>query len=178
MPNIKVAEVLGGGVANVDKKEVADRTQADTNFLHGDGVFPVRDANGLLNAENAKVQAQSPAAMAVDVLDGLALVDGFTLGNRTVGGSVAASVAVTAADPTNPRIDIVVVSPPDNGSGNRVNSGEFKNATFEVIAGTPAATPVAPSAPDGKILLAKVTVGAGATTITDADIKRLSLRHR
>jgi hypothetical protein len=65
------------------------------------------------------------------------------------------ALAVTAADATNPRIDIVYV----NSSG-----------VIAYLAGTAAASPSAPSVPTGGQELAKITVAANATTVVAANI--------
>lgn len=65
------------------------------------------------------------------------------------------ALAVTDADATNPRIDIVYV----NLSG-----------VISYLAGTPASTPSQPSTPAGGQLLATILVTAGKTSILTADI--------
>lgn len=65
------------------------------------------------------------------------------------------ALAVTTADATNPRIDIVYV----NSLG-----------VIAYLAGTPGATPVQPSTPAGGQLLASILVTAGKTSILTADI--------
>jgi hypothetical protein len=80
---------------------------------------------------------------------------------RSTGAVVAvaannAVVTLTAADATNGRLDLVVA---DTTSG-----------VVTAVAGTPAATPVLPSTPAGKVALARVTVAANATGIANAAI--------
>lgn len=65
----------------------------------------------------------------------------------------AGNVTVTTADATNPRLDLVVVN----------NAG-----TKSVVAGTAAATPIAPELPADSVLLARVQVPAAVTAITAA----------
>ena len=69
--------------------------------------------------------------------------------------SATATLAVTAAYATNPRIDIVYVA---------------SNGTVTYLAGTAAATPVQPTTPAGGMLLATILVTAGKTSILTADI--------
>jgi hypothetical protein len=70
------------------------------------------------------------------------------------------ALAITAANITNPRKDIVYVS---------------STGIISYLAGTAAASPVAPNVPAGGLLLAEISVAANATTIVSADItdKRL-----
>ncbi len=91
-----------------------------------------------------------------------------------------------AADTTNPRIDIVVCqyNTQQTNSVTRTFENTSTNSTytqnvnlytsdyysFNVIHGTPAATPTAPSVPSGWFLVATVAVPANATVITSSDI--------
>lgn len=75
--------------------------------------------------------------------------------------------SVAAGDPTNPRIDSVFVK--------HQFSAANSPAVIEVLAGTPAASPVPPTPPvDGfsRVLLANITVPATATEITNAEISQ------
>lgn len=86
----------------------------------------------------------------------------------TAGGYVStlpslATLSVQTADPSNPRIDIVVAFVSDVGS-----SSSF--GAVEIITGTAAATPVAPSAPANSIILGQLTIPAGTTVITSGMI--------
>lgn len=73
--------------------------------------------------------------------------------------------SITAADATNPRVDIVYVRVNDNvqdGSG-------FTNGEVGYLAGTPAATPSAPATPARAMVLATISVpkvGAGAPAVS------------
>lgn len=68
----------------------------------------------------------------------------------------AGNVTITAANATNPRIDLVVV-----------NSSGVKS----VVAGTPAVVPTQPALPALSVALAQVFVPANDTTISTAQIK-------
>jgi hypothetical protein len=72
---------------------------------------------------------------------------------------------IAAADVTNPRLDIVIaqIHDPAYGAGDNLWS-------FQVIAGTPAGSPVAPAVPNSALLLATVSVPANDTTITNDQI--------
>jgi hypothetical protein len=75
------------------------------------------------------------------------------------------NVAIAAADPTNPRIDLVCAYVQD-----AQYSGSNNQGVIGVITGTAAASPVAPSAPASAVVLAQVAVAAGATSITTGDV--------
>lgn len=70
-----------------------------------------------------------------------------------------ATLTVQTADPTNPRIDIIVAMVVDNGDNTSYGA-------VEIITGVAAATPSAPSAPANSITLARISVPAGAASIT------------
>lgn len=74
-----------------------------------------------------------------------------------------ATLTVATADPTNPRIDNVIVQITDVGSG---------SSTYVVTlqTGTPAASPVAPTPPANALLLAQIAVAAGAVSIVSGNI--------
>lgn len=74
--------------------------------------------------------------------------------------------AVTAADATNPRIDILYIQVNDSSAGD--GSG-LLSAPASYLAGTAAGTPVAPTLPARSLLVATISVpksGAGSPTVT------------
>ncbi len=73
------------------------------------------------------------------------------------------TVAVSAGDPSNPRIDRVWIKAGDLTQGDSNNQ-----VTVGVTQGTPAASPVAPSAPAGCVRLMDMRVPAGATSTQSA----------
>ena len=80
----------------------------------------------------------------------LAIAKATYLQNRTLLGSVAANVTITAADATNPRIDLIVFT-----------TGQV----LAVRAGTPAANPKPPARTSGDVGLWAVWVPANDTVI-------------
>ena len=74
-------------------------------------------------------------------------------------------LTIAAANPSNPRIDLVCATVSDS-----YYTGTSNTVAFSVITGTPAASPVAPTLPANSISLATVTVGAGVTQILTANI--------
>lgn len=75
------------------------------------------------------------------------------------------NLVISAANPTNPRIDLVCASTQD-----AQYSGSNNQAILQVITGTPAASPSPPSSPANTVVLAQVLVPANATSITTGDI--------
>lgn len=123
---------------------------------------------GIIGSSSLAVTQNSPAGMSVRVAAGWAAIIGTTQAN--MGAYVAyndaqTTLTVTTADPTNPRIDLVCVTVRD-----AYYTGAFNDVIFQVIAGTPAGSPVAPTLPANSISLATLAVGAGVTSITTANI--------
>jgi hypothetical protein len=106
--------------------------------------------------------------MNVYVADGWAAIVGTTqadMGTYVAYNDASVLLTITAANPTNPRIDLICMTVNDS-----YYSGVLDNVVFQVIAGTPAATPVAPSLPANSISLATVYVASGALSITSGNI--------
>ena len=123
---------------------------------------------GIIGSSSLAVTPNSPAGMSVRVATGWCAIVGTTQSNMgvyTVFNDATDTLTVTTADPTNPRIDRVVVTVRD-----AYYSGAYNDVIFQVIAGTPAGSPVAPSTPDNSISLATIAVGAGVTQINAGNI--------
>ena len=123
---------------------------------------------GIINASSLEVTQNAPAGMSVRVALGWAAIVGTTQANMgTYVGYNDATVVlgVTTADPTNPRIDRVCMTVND-----AYYTGASNNVVLQVVAGTPAGSPVAPATPANSISLATVAVAAGATALTTANI--------
>jgi hypothetical protein len=96
------------------------------------------------------------AGLSVNVTAGRGWVEG-----AMYEAPVATNLALAAADPTNPRLDRVVI---------RVTGGV---PAYAVVTGTPAATPVAPSVASNEVAVGTVRVNAAAVvpgSITDGRI--------
>lgn len=120
---------------------------------------------GLLqNANRMAVQASS--GMNITIGPGAAVIPsaaGVTDGAYRAYNNQSRTLTVPASDPTNPRIDIVVVGVNDLGTSS--------STTFiEIVTGTPAPSPSAPATPSNTVLLANVAVGAGVTSIASGNI--------
>jgi hypothetical protein len=123
---------------------------------------------GIIKSDSLAVTQNSPVGLSVRVASGWAAVVGTIQANMGtyVGYNDATTVlSITAADVTNPRIDLVCLTVNDS-----YYTGALDNAILQVVAGTPAGSPVAPTLPANSISLATVAVGAGATSITNANI--------
>jgi len=106
--------------------------------------------------------------MSVDIATGRCFVAGdentyqglYFCDNRGV-----TNLAVSASDPTNDRIDLVVA---------KVEDSDYSGATdawsLAIVEGTPSGSPSAPSLPNNALQLASILVQNAVSTIVDADI--------
>lgn len=134
------------------------------------------DVSGVIRADDLKVAQAVTPSMAVLVAAGRGYVVGSesaVQGSYHVESQGSETLAIAASNPTNPRIDLIVARVQDTAF-----SGVVDGWSLAVIAGTPAGAPVAPTAPDSSIVLARVAVAAGVTTITNANITDLRPRAR
>lgn len=123
---------------------------------------------GTIGTSSLAVSPNSPVGMSVRVASGWAAIVGTTttnMGVYTIFNDATDTLTITTADPTNPRIDLVCATVRD-----AFYSGANNDVIFQVIAGTPAGSPVAPSLPANSVSLATVAVGAAVTQINAGDI--------
>ena len=123
---------------------------------------------GIVGASSLAVTAQGTPNMTVNVAAGWAAIVGTTQTNMGayVGYNDATAVlTITTANATNPRIDLVCMTVND-----AYYSGSTNNVVLQVIAGTPAVSPVAPTLPANSISLATIAVGANVTSISAGNI--------
>lgn len=76
--------------------------------------------------------------------------------------------AVSAGDPSNPRIDTVWLRANDAQQGDEVDGEPNNRVVCGVAQGTPSASPVAPDAPAGCTAVGRMLVPAGATAMSSA----------
>lgn len=110
--------------------------------------------------------------MSVNVAAGRAFIrsgnaSSIAAGTYAVMNDATVNVAIAAADPTNPRIDLVVIQVRDTNYGEAAS-----DARITVVTGTPAASPAVPALTlyPNALVLAQVAVAAAATTIVTANI--------
>jgi hypothetical protein len=128
----------------------AAANQAPGGVFPGNGAMAVTAAGGMNVAINAGYCACPNSTSALQ-------------GAYVFGLMQAQTLSLQAASLTYPRIDIVTASVSDLGT-------DASAAYVQVVEGTPAATPAAPTPPANSITLAQVAVGASATSITSANI--------
>lgn len=123
---------------------------------------------GIINSSSLEVTANSPVGMSVLVASGWAAIVGTTqanMGTYVAYNDATVTLTIATADPTNPRIDRVVMTVND-----AYYTGSTNNVVLQVVAGTPAGSPVAPATPANSISLATVDVAAATLSIGSGDI--------
>lgn len=106
--------------------------------------------------------------MSVNVASGNAMIAGSEDSNQGcyhVQNDATLNVSIAAADPSLPRIDLIVFKVQDS-----FYSGVTNTSSIVAVTGTPNASPSAPAAPANSITLARVAVGAAVTSIVNANI--------
>ncbi len=120
--------------------------------------------NDLLVAQRA-----AGTNMSVDVAAGQCAFRGNVIayqGTYLLRNTAVINVQIATADPTNPRIDLIVVQVLDK----QADSGTQYAANAIVVQGTAASPPTVPPTPADSYALAQVAVAAGATSISNANI--------
>lgn len=123
---------------------------------------------GIINPTDLQITQNGGGNMSVNVSSGWAAIVGTTqanMGTYMAYNDASTNLTITTASPSNPRIDLVVITIND-----AYYTGSLNNVSFQVIAGTPAASPTVPTTPANSIALGQVAVGAGVTSILTANI--------
>lgn len=132
------------------------------------GIFGGR--GGIMKSTDLTVtQHAGTANMSVDVAEGRVIIPGTEATYQGVYYGEARGVtnlAISAANATNPRIDLVVARIRDAA----YSTGPSSSFALEVLTGTAAASPVEPAVPANCWVLARVYVAAAVTSILNAAI--------
>lgn len=123
---------------------------------------------GILKSTDLAVSANGTPNMSVNVASGWAAIVGdytTNMGTYIAYNDAVTNLLISAANPSNPRIDKICMTVSDS-----YYLGSLNQVAFNVVAGTPAVSPAAPATPTNSIALATVYVGAGAVTIVAGNI--------
>ena len=135
------------------------------------GVASADPAHGVVRATDLAVTQNGTPNMTVNVAAGGAFIRGTQSANQGayhLWNDATLSVAISAADLTNPRRDLIIAQVRDANY-----SGAVRDAQIVVVTGTPAASPVDPTVPANSLVLARVAVAAAASSIVTANITDL-----
>jgi hypothetical protein len=107
------------------------------------------------------------SAMTVNVSAGVCAVPTQNgTGSTLCTSDAVEQVTLTAANGSNPRIDLVTCHP----RANELDGGGNTDFIFDFVTGVPAASPVAPSTPAGQLAVAQILVPTGSAAVTAANI--------
>jgi hypothetical protein len=124
--------------------------------------------SGVINSGDMTTAQSVTPAMTVTVSSGWAAIIGnyqTNMGAYMVYNDASTTLTVTTANPTLPRIDLVVVTIND-----AYYTGSTNSVVYQVIAGTPNASPTVPATPTNSLALSQIAVGAAVTSIVNANI--------
>lgn len=134
--------------------------------------------HGVVGAGDLAVTQNGTPNMSVNVAAGRCIVRAGNASSIAAAcwsgmNDAAVNVAIAAADPTNPRRDLVIFQVRDSNYGEAAS-----DARITVVTGTPAASPSDPALTSypNALVLARVAVAAAATTVTNANITDLRTR--
>ena len=123
---------------------------------------------GIVNPTDLQITQNGGGNMSVNVSSGWAAIVGTTqanMGTYMAYNDASANLTITTASSSNPRIDLVVITIND-----AYYTGSLNNVSFQVIAGTPAASPTVPATPANSLALGQIAVGTSVTSILTANI--------
>ena len=123
---------------------------------------------GIINATDLQITQNGGGNMSVNVSSGYAAIVGTTqtnMGTYMCYNDASTNLTISTSSPSNPRIDLVVVTIND-----AYYTGTLNNVSFQVIAGTPAASPTVPATPANSLALGQIAVGTSVTSILTANI--------
>lgn len=136
-------------------------------------ISAVGPGHGLVKSGDLAVSEKGTPDMSVDVAAGICLITGdqsLAQGVYAFTNDATVNIAITTADGTNPRWDLVCAQIRDNTE----DAGGNDDARLVVVDGTAAASPADPTIPDGCLVLARVVVAAGVSSVVDANITALA----
>jgi hypothetical protein len=139
-------------------------TPQDMRLIHSSLVC----VEGVSSLDGGDLEVTNGAGMSVNVAAGSAFIDGDTIADQGmyhVFSDGTVNLAISASDPTDDRIDLVVATVRDSQY-----AGGDDDWLLQVITGTPSPVPSAPAVADNSIVLAQVLVEATETDITAGDI--------
>lgn len=133
-----------------------------------------RGGHGVMGPSDLAVTQNGSPNMSVNVAQGMCFIRGSESAHQGVYvayNDATTNVVISAADPTNPRRDLIVVQVRDSAY-----SGASNDVRIMAVTGTPAASPADPAIPANSFVLARVAVAAAASSITNANITDARVR--
>lgn len=110
--------------------------------------------------------ASAGAGMTVNIAAGVAVVNIGLYNACLCSSNATEAVVIPTAPPSNPRIDLIVCQV----RSNELDGGPNNDWLFQVVTGTPAASPVPPAVPARAVEIAQVLVPAGSVSVIAGNI--------
>lgn len=147
-----------------------DRRWLGYDFLEdATGTAITTARGGIVTTGDLTVTQNGTPNMTVNVAAGVAYIRGTSVSNQGIYRCLASSttnLTISGAHATLVRWDLVVGRVYDN-----THDGSGQNAwALEIVPGTPSGSPAEPTLPASSFKIARVTVGAAATSITTGNI--------
>ncbi|MGO9974404.1 MAG: hypothetical protein ACLP01_16690 [Solirubrobacteraceae bacterium] len=156
---------------------IIDGTTIDAETIRRAVGTLINPAGGVVTPGDLTVAAQSTPNMSCQVGTGQAWVAGTSTATQSLYyamNKAAVTVSISAANPSNPRLDQIIVQVLD-----KEYAGDSTEMQFAVVVGTPTSGASLTnlvglgSVPASSLVLAYVLVPAGTTAITTGDISNL-----
>lgn len=146
--------------------EIARQMGVAANWFCGGTVDALAVRGGVISNSTGSLQVLPVSGMNIKVASGFAIVPSSSSNINAgyqIGTMASVGLTVATADATNPRVDLVVIGVND--------TGDSTGAGFiEIVTGTPAASPVAPSLPANSLSLGTIKVAANSTSVASTNI--------
>lgn len=137
-------------------------------FAGGVGSTAAGGGHGINGPTDLAVTQNGSPNMSVNVAGGGGTIRGTESAHQGVYSfynDATVNLVIAAADPTNPRRDLVVMKVRD-----AFYSGGSTDVSLAVVTGTPAGSPVDPTPPANALVIARVAVAAAVSSIVNANI--------
>lgn len=160
--------------ANQDRLVLSSLLGSGIGSFSG-GISAIDPGHGVVGFSDLAVTQNGTPNMSVNVAAGQAFIRGTESnlqGVYNVVNNATKNLTIATSDPTNPRRDLIIAQVRDAGGGYSGSSNDWR---LTVVTGTPAASPADPSltAYPNALVLARVAVGAGVSSIVTANIADL-----
>jgi hypothetical protein len=160
----------GSHTAEEVRQMMANLFGCDTASFAG-GIGAADPGHGVLRPGHLAVSENGTPNMSVNISAGGAFIRGSQAaaqGLYSFYNDGTVNLTIDAADPTNGRKDLIVAQVRDSAY-----AGSDDDARLFVVKGTAAGSPADPTVPADCLVLARVNVGAGVSSITNANIDEL-----
>jgi len=124
--------------------------------------------SGVINSGDFNLTQNSTPNMTVNAAPGWAAIVGNYQANMGVYmayNDATTNLTIATASTTNPRIDLICLTVSD-----AYYTGATNTVAFNVVTGTPAASPTVPATPTNSLALGQIYVGTSVTSILTANI--------